>query len=176
MSVQTCLANRLTKSQDLGLGKGKKPANSRVPPAEWNGTVFSQWCCCERLLSYQANVRIIAEVNADPRVLTLPCISYEVVVFVNVQRPSFECDSAWIQDLNNQKVVQCEVGSTKRTAMKKALQDHQVSIDVVLGIGSREGIWKAVEQGLGIGFLTDFEFAQHPNLRAIPIKGAGVNV
>jgi len=44
-----------------------------------------------------------------------------------------------------------------------------------LDIGSREGIWKAVEQGLGIGFVADFEFVPHPNLRAVPIHDANIS-
>ena len=129
----------------------------------------------ERLLSYEADVGLIAEVNADPRVITMPYSTHKVVVFVNARHPFFERDSISIQELQGQKVVQREVGSTTRTAMEQALDKYQVSIDVVLDIGSREGIWKAVEQGLGIGFVADFEFVPHPNLRAIPIKGAGVS-
>ena len=129
----------------------------------------------ERLLSYEADVGLIAEVNADPRVITMPYSTHNVVVFVNARHPFFERDSISIQELQGQKVVQREVGSTTRTAMEQALDKYQVSIDVVLDIGSREGIWKAVEQGLGIGFVADFEFVPHPNLRAIPIKGAGVS-
>ena len=129
----------------------------------------------ERLLSYEADVGLIAEVNADPRVITMPYSTHSVVVFVNARHPFFERDSISIQELQGQKVVQREVGSTTRTAMEQALDKYQVSIDVVLDIGSREGIWKAVEQGLGIGFVADFEFVPHPNLRAIPIKGAGVS-
>ena len=129
----------------------------------------------ERLLSYEADVGLIAEVNADPRVITMPYSTHNVVVFVNSQHPFFRRDSISIHELQDQKVVQREVGSTTRTAMEKALKEHKVSIDAVLDIGSREGIWKAVEQGLGIGFVADFEFVPHPNLRAIPIEGAGIS-
>ena len=129
----------------------------------------------ERLLSYEADVGLIAEVNADPRVLTMPYSTHDVVVFVNAGHPFFQRDSISIQELQGQKVVQRELGSTTRTAMEQALNEYQVSIDVILDIGSREGIWKAVEQGLGIGFVADFEFVPHPNLRAIPIKGASVS-
>ncbi|MFD1159463.1 LysR substrate-binding domain-containing protein [Roseovarius aestuarii] len=129
----------------------------------------------ERLLSYEADVGLIAEVNADPRVITMPYSTHNVVVFVNAQHAFFDRDSISIHELESQKVIQREVGSTTRTAMEKALRDHQVSIDVVLDIGSREGIWKAVEQGLGIGFVADFEFVPHPNLRAIPITGADIS-
>ena len=126
----------------------------------------------DRLLSYEADVGLIAEVHPDKRVLTLPYSTHEVVVFANTQHPFFERDSISIKDLQKQRVVQREIGSTTRTAMEKALKDNDVEIDLVLEIGSREGIWKAVEQGLGIGFVADFEFVPHPNLRAIPIKDA----
>ena len=126
----------------------------------------------DRLLSYEADVGLIAEVHPDKRVLTLPYSTHEVVVFANSQHPFFKRDSISIKELQDQRVVQREIGSTTRTAMEKALKDNDVEIDVVLEIGSREGIWKAVEQGLGIGFVADFEFVPHPNLRAIPIKDA----
>ena len=129
----------------------------------------------ERLLAYESDVGLIAEVNADPRVITQPYSTHDVVVFANVQHPFFERDSISIHELQDEKVIQREVGSTTRTAMEQALAKHNVSIDVVLDIGSREGIWKAVEQGLGIGFVAEFEFVPHPNLRAIPIHDAVIN-
>ncbi|MBL4769138.1 MAG: LysR family transcriptional regulator [Rhodobacteraceae bacterium] len=129
----------------------------------------------ERLLAYEADIGIIAEVDADPLVVTLPYSSHEVVVFANSAHPLFDRDSISIHELTNQKVVQREIGSTTRIAMERALQDYNVSIDVVLEIGSREGIWKAVEQGLGIGFVADFEFVPHPNLRAIPIHDVDIS-
>lgn len=128
----------------------------------------------ERLLAYESDIGLIAEVNADPRVVTRPYSTHDVVTFVNAHHPFFERESISIKDLEAQKVVQREVGSTTRTAMERALAQHSVSIDVVLDIGSREGIWKAVEQGLGIGFVADFEFVHHPNLRPIPIRDASI--
>lgn len=128
----------------------------------------------ERLLSYEADVGLIAEVNSDPRVVTLPYSSHEVVVFVNSEHPFFERECISIQELEGQRVVQREIGSTTRNAMERALIDHDVSIDAVLEIGSREGIWKAVEQGLGLGFVADFEFIDHPDLKVVPISDAKI--
>lgn len=50
----------------------------------------------------------------------------------------------------------------------QAYYQHQPRV----GLNSREGIWKAVEQGLGIGFVVDFEFVPYPNLKAIRIRDA----
>ena len=129
----------------------------------------------ERLLAYEADVGLIAEVNDDPRVVALPYSSHNVVVFTNSDHPFYVRDSISIHELKDQKVVRREMGSTTRVAIERALQEHNVWIDVVLEIGSREGIWKSVEQGLGIGFVADFEFVPHPNLRAIPIHDAVIS-
>ena len=128
----------------------------------------------ERLLAYDADVGLIAEVNSDPRVVTMPYSAHNVVVFVNAAHPFFHRDGISIQELQGQKVVQREHGSTTRTAMERALRENGVTIDPVLDIGSREGIWKAVERGLGIGFVADFEFVAHPNLKPIPIRDAEI--
>lgn len=59
-------------------------------------------------------------------------------------------------------------------AMERALSARGVNVKPVLEIGSREGVWKAVEQGLGIGYVADFEFVPHPQLRTVRIKDAKI--
>jgi DNA-binding transcriptional LysR family regulator len=43
-------------------------------------------------------------------------------------------------------------------------------INAVFEIDSREGVWKAVEQGLGISIVADFEYVAHPNLHSLEIE------
>nr|WP_246040573.1 LysR substrate-binding domain-containing protein [Roseovarius arcticus] len=59
-------------------------------------------------------------------------------------------------------------------AIETALTGANITVMPILDLSSREGIWKAVEQGLGIGFVADFEFVPHQNLRAIPIIVADI--
>lgn len=127
-----------------------------------------------RLLKFEADVGLIAEVNPDSRVKTISYSTHHVVVFVNAKHPFFTRKSISILELEGQKVVQRELGSTTRTAVDSMLNKKGVSINPILDIHSREGIWKAVEQGLGIGFVADFEFVPHPNLKAIPIQDAQI--
>lgn len=130
--------------------------------------------CFERILSFDADVGIIAEVPSDARVKTLPYSVHNVVVFVNSDHPFFQWDNVSINELEGQKVIRREPGSTTRVAIESELSKRSINVDAVLELGSREAIWKAVEQGLGIGFVADFEFVPHPNLRAIPISDANV--
>ena len=130
--------------------------------------------CFERILAYQADVGIIAEVPSDHRVTTLPCSTHEVVVFVNTDHPFAARESIGISELVGQKVLRRETGSTTRMAIESTLHEHRIETETVLELGSREAIWKGVEQGLGIGFVADFEFVPHPNLRAIRIDDVQV--
>ena len=127
-----------------------------------------------RLVDFEADVGLIAEVNPDPRVVTIPYSRHNVVVFVNKTHAFFKRDSVSIYELENQPVIRREPDSTTRTAVDRALKNHGVRIKPILDIHSREGIWKAVEQGLGIGFVADFEFVPHVNLKAIPIDDVDI--
>mgnify|MGYP001158126721 FL=1 len=128
----------------------------------------------ERLISYESDIGIIAEVKPDPQVITIPYSSHNVVVLVNANHAFFKRDSISINELQDQEIVQREVGSTTRNAVEIAMKENQVSTKPILEIGSREGIWKAVEQGLGLGFVADFEFIDHPDLKVVPISDAKI--
>lgn len=128
----------------------------------------------ERLLAYEADVGLIAEVKIDPRVTTTAYSEHEVVIFVHERHPFFKRKSISIDQLEGERVILREQGSTTRMAMERALSARGVSVKPVLEIGSREGVWKAVEQGLGIGYVADFEFVPHPQLRTVRIKDAKI--
>lgn len=125
--------------------------------------------CLDALLAYEADVGLVAQAASDPRIAMRPYSLHDVVVFVGRDHPFFDRVSLSIRDLHGQKVIQRETGSQTRAAMQEALRSHGVEIDPVMDLGSREGIWKAVEQGLGIGYVSDFEFVPHENLRALPV-------
>ena len=130
--------------------------------------------CVDQLLAYESDIAIIAEVKSDPRMITRPYSSHNVVVFVNADHEFANRDSISIHELDGQPVVRREVGSTTRSAIEAELDKRDIEVDIVIELGSREAIWKAVEKGLGLGFVADFEFVPHENLRAIPINDAQV--
>jgi aminoethylphosphonate catabolism LysR family transcriptional regulator len=124
----------------------------------------------EHIVNFEAEVAILAHVPEDPRVEMVPYRTHRVVVFVNRDHPWFNRKSVRMRDLANQPFVLRERGSTTRRAFEAALGEEGLDIKPVFEIESREGVWKAVEQGLGISVVADFEFVSHPNLRAIQIS------
>ena len=123
-----------------------------------------------RLTDFEADVALLAEVPDDPRVEMIPYRSHRVVVFVNRDHPWFRRKSVRMRDLAGQPFVLREPGSTTRRAFEGAMVDESLSINCVFEIESREGVWKAVEQGLGISVVADFEFVDHPNLKRLEIS------
>lgn len=144
------------------------------PMVEVSVTFGNSQLSFERLIAYEADVGLIAEVNDDPRVTTLPYREHEVVVFVNETHPFYHRESISLNELAGQRVIRREKGSTTRIAVEKVLLERGVEIDVVLDIGSREGVWKAVEQGLGMGFVADFEYIPHTKMKVVHIHDATI--
>jgi aminoethylphosphonate catabolism LysR family transcriptional regulator len=124
----------------------------------------------QHIIDFEAEVAILAHVPEDPRVQMVPYRSHRVVVFVNREHRWFNRKSVKMRELANEPFVLRERGSTTRRAFEAAMLEDGLEMKPVFEIESREGVWKAVEQGLGISVVADFEFVAHPNLHALEIK------
>jgi DNA-binding transcriptional LysR family regulator len=122
------------------------------------------------ITDFEAEVAILAEVPEDPRVQMIPYRRHRVIVFVNRDHPWFKRKSVKLRELTDQPFVLREHGSTTRRAFEATMQAEGLKVTPVFEIESREGVWKAVERGLGISVVADFEFVPHPNLRALEIS------
>ena len=123
----------------------------------------------ERLLDYAVDVAVLAHTEDDPRVFAIPYSKHPVVIFVHKDHPFANKHHIRIRELDGERLVLREEGSTTRRAFEKAISDAGISMNVAMEIGSREAVWLAVAQGIGISFVSDIEFIPHENLRAIPI-------
>lgn len=124
----------------------------------------------KHILDFDAEVAILAHVPKDPRVTMVPYRTHRAVIFVNRDHPWFKRKKVKLHELASQPFVLRERGSTTRRAFEQALQKRKLKIEPVFEIESREGVWKAVERGLGISVVADFEFVSHPNLRSLEIE------
>jgi len=128
----------------------------------------------QRLLTLESDIAIIAHVVDDPRVHSVPFSTHEVVAFVSSDHPWNRRLNVGIAEFADQPLIWREKGSTTRRAFEAAAAEKAVPLSPLLEIGSREGVWKAVEQGLGIGIVADFEFVAHPRLRTLRISDADI--
>jgi aminoethylphosphonate catabolism LysR family transcriptional regulator len=143
----------------------------RFPGANVSVVLGNSEQTLRRVLDLEADVGLLAQTTNDPRIHSTPYRQHRVVVFVNRTHPWFRSrQRVKLTELAGQPFVLREQGSTTRRAFEAALSKAGVSIQPTFEIGSREGVWKAVEQGLGISVVSDFEFVPHPNLRTVEIE------
>lgn len=130
----------------------------------------NSWQTMSNLLDLKADVAILAHAVDDPKIETVSYSTHNVIIFVNHSHEWYGRDKIRLQDLAGQPFILREKGSTTRLALERALADDHIEIEPALEIGSREGVWKAVEQGLGISAVADFEFVAHQNLHKLEIE------
>jgi aminoethylphosphonate catabolism LysR family transcriptional regulator len=126
------------------------------------------------LMSYSVDVAVLAHTEDNPAIYARPFSRHPVIVFVNTSHPFAKRKHLRLEELQGQRFVHREVGSTTRLAFENALKSAGVTVDPIMEVGSRESVWLAVERGIGIGVVSDVEFNPHPNLRTLKISDAEI--
>lgn len=148
--------------------------NKRYPDLKINVRFGNSRQSLEHLLNFDVDVAVLAHTNLDERFYTIPYRRHPVVAFVDASHPFAERSSISIHELQDQRVVLRETGSTTRSAFEAVLRDKGVTINTVMEIGSRESVWMAVRRGIGLSVVSEKEFIPHPELRAIPFADAEI--
>lgn len=148
--------------------------HDRYPDVRLSVTVGNSMEMVQRLLNYEADVGVLAHIEDDPRIFSMPYSQHPVVVFVNKVHRFGKRRRIRIEELHGERMVLRETGSTTRLAFEAALSNAGVAIDPVMEIGSREAVWLAVARGIGIGVVSDIEFIPHPDLHVVQISNAEV--
>lgn len=147
---------------------------NRYPEVDVSVSLGNSHATLTRLLTLEADVAILATTIADPRIHSRRFSTHEVVAFVNTEHPWHERQEVSLTELVAESMILREKGSTTRSAFEAAAATAGLRPKLRLEIGSREGVWKAVEQGLGVGVVADFEFVAHPRLRCLRIADAAI--
>lgn len=148
--------------------------SERYPGIRLAVTVGNSREMVNKLLDYSADVAVLAHIEDSPHIFAMPYSRHKVVVFVNKSHRFAKRRRIRIEELEGERMVLRERGSTTRLALEAALKHHGVTIDPVMEIGSREAVWLAVARGIGIGVVSDIEFIPHPDLHVLEVSDADI--
>jgi aminoethylphosphonate catabolism LysR family transcriptional regulator len=126
------------------------------------------------LASYRCDVAVLAYIDEDDRLLTIPYRRHPIAVFVRRDHRFATCDSIRLTELEGEPMIVREQGSTTRRAFEEALAKTGTKPRLMMEIGSREAIREAVLHGLGISYVSEAEFVPDENLKLVRIEGAEV--
>jgi len=123
----------------------------------------------QRLRDHRTDVAVLSQIKPDPTLHTVPYSDQRVVVFVCNDHPWRGRDGINLAELDGQDMILREDGSMTRQTFEKALNDAGVRPNIVLEIGSREALWEAVAEGLGIGMVSEASLLPDNRLKVLPI-------
>lgn len=126
----------------------------------------------DRLLDYRADVGVLAQLVKDDRFLSVPFSRHPVGIFTSTSHRFSRRRSIRLAELQGERMILREQGSTTRKALELALERTRVMPDVVMEISSREVIREAVAQGIGIAAVSEVEYVPGPGLHLVSISDA----
>jgi aminoethylphosphonate catabolism LysR family transcriptional regulator len=126
------------------------------------------------LAAYRCDVAVLAYIDEDDRLMTIPYRRHPVAVFLRRDHRLAGRSSINLPELDGEPMIAREQGSTTRRAFETALAQTGTRPRLVMEIGSREAVREAVIRGLGISYVSEAEFVPDEALRLIPIAGAEV--
>lgn len=148
--------------------------NQRYPGIKVSVSTGNSQAVLDRLLDYSADVGVLAQVAKDRRFVSVPYAEPPVVIFCNAEHRFAHRRSIRTTELQGERLILREHGSTTRKAIESALQAAGVEPDVVMEVASREIIREAVLQGVGVAAVSQVEFVPGPGLHTVRISDAQV--
>ncbi len=148
--------------------------NARHPGLYVSVTVGNSRDTLRDLLDYRTDVAVLAHVDPDPRLVAIPYRRHRVIAFCPVDHVFAQRRSIRLRDMEGQRLVVREAGSTTRRAFDQAMREADVRPKIVMEIGSRESIREAVAKGIGMGVVSEAEFIPDPRIKPLPIADAEI--
>jgi len=148
--------------------------NQRYPGIQVSVSTGNSQEVLARLLDYSADVGVLAQMSRDRRFVSVPYSEHPVVVFCNGEHRFAHRRRIRCAELQGEKLILREQGSTTRMALEAALRHAGVEPQVVMEVASREIIREAVVQGVGVAAVSQVEYVPGPGLHAVTISDAQV--
>ncbi|MEE8188127.1 MAG: LysR substrate-binding domain-containing protein [Kiloniellales bacterium] len=144
--------------------------NRRHPGIRLSMTFGNSERVLQELFERRSDIAVLPDIGPDKRLYAVPFRSDRLVVFVKRGHPWASRRSIRLEELNGQRLILREAGSTTRAMFERAMAEAGIKPDQVLEIGSREAVREAAAAGLGIGVVFEGEFGRDPRLHRLALR------
>lgn len=132
------------------------------------GNARTTW---DALMALKADAVVMANPLEDPHVAAHDLSCQNLQAWVPNHHTLSHHTQLTLQQISEHPVVFREIGSNTQSIVDTAFEMQNLTPQLALRIGSREGVREAVTRGLGIGFGFDRETGSETEFRTIPVTG-----
>ncbi|MDA7948215.1 MAG: LysR substrate-binding domain-containing protein [Hyphomicrobiaceae bacterium] len=129
----------------------------------------------EDLEAFRADIGVTGRDCASDTIHSVFYNQHRVFVIVNREHPLSKRRSVRMKELDGHAMIVRTASSTTQEAFDKAAAKAGIEIEPVFEIESREGLREAIVRNLGIGVISETEFAPHPALHPLMVTDAQMN-
>ena len=121
------------------------------------------------LEEFRADIGFVGRDCASDAIHSVFYSRHRIFVVVNSRHRLASRRGIRLKELEGENMIVRTASSTTQEAFNGAAAAHSVTPEPVLEIESREGLREAIIRGLGIGVISETEFAPHPELRPLSV-------
>jgi DNA-binding transcriptional LysR family regulator len=122
----------------------------------------------EKLLRKEIDIGILADINDQSQLYSKPLVRDKLLLFASIKNTIAKTKSISFKDIVNETFIVREKGSQTRALVERELL-HLGIKKKLYTIGSREGIFEAVKNNMGVGFVYSTEKIKLPKVNFVKL-------
>ena len=122
----------------------------------------------EKLLRKEIDIGILADINDQSQLYSKPLVRDKLLLFASIKNTIAKTKSISFKDIVNETFIVREKGSQTRALVERELL-HLGIKKKLYTIGSREGIFEAVKNNMGVGFVYSTEKIDLPKVNFVKL-------
>jgi DNA-binding transcriptional LysR family regulator len=122
----------------------------------------------EKLLKKEIDIGILADINDQSQLYSKPLVRDKLLLFASIKNTISKTKSISFKDIVNETFIVREKGSQTRALVERELLHLEIKKKLYT-IGSREGIFEAVKNNMGVGFVYSTEKIDLPKVNFIKL-------
>ena len=122
----------------------------------------------EKLLRKEIDIGILADINDQSQLYSKPLVRDKLLLFASIKNTIAKTKSISFKDIVNETFIVREKGSQTRALVERELL-HLGIKKKLYTIGSREGIFEAVKNNMGVGFVYSTEKINLPKVNFVKL-------
>lgn len=122
----------------------------------------------EKLLRKEIDIGILADINDQSQIYSKPLVRDKLLLFASIKNTIAKTKSISFKDIVNETFIVREKGSQTRALVERELL-HLGIKKKLYTIGSREGIFEAVKNNMGVGFVYSTEKIKLPKVNFVKL-------